>query len=286
MPFSTYCQICGLPCSWVRVIPYGEDDVPQFRVLHQPEPDFSLDSPAMVDLIVQEKWLTSVLGVSEEDDTCTEVGVVDNGDLIVGGETVGDVADEGDDLLAVHSACWKLKGDSPWSHVRKTVPYREFRERFHGQYFDFDKLIEEGNDWMMADPLRENNAVGFRNKERILAWLASEGIDEVVRPTRIADIPDELPSGFTNITLYEWLAIPEVTNDAQVIQRSFRRMQRMYHPNASTGNAEKYEEAQIARDILSNPIWREIYASCDFAYHDQRQRFIRQVWWSAKRNLC
>jgi len=231
-------------------------------------------------------------------------GSVDDGDFTTTTTTMASHDDEidvedgvGGEYAVVHQACWQLAGQPQYleerlARIYKTRPYREVAARYHSQYFEFDKLLENGEEWMICEPTDNNNDNGRRNQERIQTWLklGKEELDpeekgktdsETKRKANQPIRPPPLPDGFDNKTLYEWLGLdpPNQQEDSDNntiteanINRAFKRKRLKLHPNAANGgNARQYEQVRKAHAILTQ--YRNDYDHCDFANESQVLKF-------------
>ncbi len=61
-----------------------------------------------------------------------------------------------------------------------------------------------------------------------------------------------------HIDYYAILGVPfDVTPDD--VRRAYRDLARIYHPDAVSGDAEKFRQIQQAYDVLSDPVYRRTY---------------------------
>lgn len=271
MTFSTFCQICAMPCSLVELVPLREERRNEFKIQqYEAEED--------------ELWLKDVLAVSLcNTKIASEIGTVDDGEITFDDGMdplfVGD--GQSDDYYAVHATCFELALGRHWNHVSEITAYKEVARQYHSQYFDFGKLKENQDGWMLKNPLREQ-----RNRERISKWiLSTPNAVEAERAPRVPQAPavrDLLPEEFSTTTLYQWLGLQSNEADEAMIRSAFRRQQRIFHPNVAQGNSDSYARVCTAYKVLTR--FRMEYDSCNFSDPSERQAFVRRVWENAVNN--
>lgn len=273
----------------------------------------------------QHDWLEDAVAVpllpNDDDDDDAPNGVlrgrVDDGELtVVDNDTLVVTVDDGvgDDHAACHYQCWQLLAknspllvvDTEWQRkLSQTPSYQQVCQSYHNQYFDFAKLYQNNEWWMLEDPNDNNDTAANRtnndadtnrvktgserNRERIFSLLqsATEGAavdnnDQTGAESSRKDtkkkrrLPSLVPSFVNGQTLYDWLNIND-TATPETIRRAFRRQQLKHHPSrtiisttASSSNdndrMSPYDRTRLAHTILTR--FRTEYDECPFGVED------------------
>lgn len=87
-------------------------------------------------------------------------------------ETV-DLEDGVGERCGVHERCWELAGKCEFEDIKGIAQgesWQELEKKYHAQLFDFQRMREKDEAWMIVDP-ETGSEEGQRNKARILQML-------------------------------------------------------------------------------------------------------------------
>lgn len=173
--FGTFCQICAMPTQHNCYVPMEGGMLFIYRGEARPGGEYPM--PAFP-FGPEHNWLKDAvaLRLHPAEDPAVIEGSVDDGFLTSAeNEWDADVEDGVGERAALHMACWQLSGQSEWEdlqHCRENQEWTQL-QKYHGQLFEFDLLVEDGLAWMTSDP----QGVGpdaRRNRERILKLISSK----------------------------------------------------------------------------------------------------------------
>ena len=170
---GTYCGICGLP---VQLDHYVDNPAGGLWVWREGagycEPVIAF-GPGHA-------WLSRAVALCSDETlpTMPMAGTVHDGYLYLGGAARDDggyragvgVFPGIDDWSAAHRACWQLAGQPGNWQPLAGVPAPAGLEEYQEQLFDFQALIDDGHEWMLADP-DADTPDGRRSRQRILGLL-------------------------------------------------------------------------------------------------------------------
>jgi hypothetical protein len=169
---GTYCEICGLPVQLDHYVPSPAGGLWIWREgADYCEPVIAF-GPGHA-------WLSRAVALCLDQalPAMPMAGTVHDGVLYLGGRDreAGNGVSVSvfpgiDDWIAAHYACWQLAGRPGSWHPRADVPGPEGLEEYQQQLFEFRQFIDDGHEWMLADP-DTDTPDGRLSRQRILDLL-------------------------------------------------------------------------------------------------------------------
>jgi hypothetical protein len=165
---GTFCQVCGMPTNYDHYS--NESDTGMIEIKRNEDLD---DSD--IAFGPEHSWLEScvVLPVYPYLNGKILRGKIEDGRLIAENDDSIFVSEGKDEGFALHEKCWALAGSpknyEALSHISESVEFRDLTQ-YHDQFFDFNKLIDDGKSWMLSDPDSTSDE-GIQNRKRILSIL-------------------------------------------------------------------------------------------------------------------
>jgi hypothetical protein len=163
---GTYCGICGLP---VQLDHYVDDPAGGLWIWRE-RADYC---EPVIAFGPGHAWLSRAVALCT-DETLPAIpmaGTVHDGSLHVGDHGVEVSVLPGiDDWSAAHHTCWRLAGRPGNWQPLAGVPAPEGLEKYQRQLFEFRAFIDDGHEWMLADP-DAGTPDGRRSRQRILDLL-------------------------------------------------------------------------------------------------------------------